>query len=79
MSKQQIGEKIPIGNTDCPVCYGLYPLADLASRSIPHSYQVGNNCDERFVYPDLQHRLSKQSLGGLNHLHENDRGRIALW
>ena len=27
MAGHPIGEKAPIGNTDCPIGYGLYPLA----------------------------------------------------
>ena len=28
MAGNPIGEKAPVGNTDCPIGYGLYPLAN---------------------------------------------------
>ena len=31
MAGHPIGEKAPIGNTDCPIGYGLYPLASFAT------------------------------------------------
>ena len=34
MAGSPIGEKAPIGNTDCPIGYGLYPLASIEITDI---------------------------------------------
>ena len=40
MAGHPIGEKAPIGNTDCPIGYGLYPLASFASEH--HQHPIGD-------------------------------------